>query len=72
MRIYCTAVAPFHLLVETLRRYRAMSKDTGELIIKKIHKFMLSAFFQLYISSLIIAPNAPFSQGLSHMFSVEI
>ena len=49
-----------------------MSKDTGELIIKKIHKFMLPAFFQLYISSLIIAPNAPFSQGLSHMFSVEI
>ena len=43
-----------------------MPKDTGELILKKIHKSMLSAYFN-YISSFAIAPNAPFSQSLSHM-----
>ena len=41
--------------VETLRRDRVMSKDTGELIIP---------CFQPIFS---IAPNAPFYQSLSHI-----
>ena len=35
----------FHEYVETLRRDGGMSKDTGELIKKKIHKSMLLAYF---------------------------
>ena len=43
-----------------------MSKDTGELIIKKSIHLCCQPIFS-YISSLIIAPNAPFSQSLSHI-----
>ena len=44
-----------------------MSKDTGGLIIKKSINFCCQPIF-IYISSLVIAPNAPFSQSLSHMY----
>ena len=43
-----------------------MSKDTGELI-KKISRNLCCQPIFSYISSLVIAPNAPFSQSLSHM-----
>ena len=43
-----------------------MSKDTGELIKKKSINLCCQPIFS-YISSLIIVPNAPFSQSLSHM-----
>ena len=48
-----------------------MSIDTGELIIKKSTNLCCQAIFS-YISSLIIAPNAPFSQSLSHMFYLDL
>ena len=56
----------FHECVETLRRDGGMSKDTGELIKKKSINLCCQPIFS-YISSLIIVPNAPFSQSLSHM-----
>ena len=43
-----------------------MSKDTGELIIKKSINLCCQPIFS-YISSLVILPNAQFSQSLSHM-----
>ena len=43
-----------------------MSKDTGELIIKKSINLCCQPIFN-YISSLVIAPNAPFPQSLSHI-----
>ena len=43
-----------------------MSKDTVELIKKKSINLCCLPIFS-YISSLIIVPNAPFSQSLSHM-----
>ena len=43
-----------------------MSNDTGELIIKKSINLCCQPIFS-YISSLIIVPNDPFSQSLSHM-----
>ena len=43
-----------------------MSKDTGELIIKKSINLCSQPIFS-YISSLVIGPNAPFSQSLSHI-----
>ena len=52
--------------VETLQRDRAMSKDTGELIFKKSINLCCQHIFR-YISSFVIAPNAPFSQSLSHI-----
>ena len=57
----------FHECVETLRRDGGMSKDTGELIIKKSINLCCQPIFS-YISSLIIVPNAPFSQSLSHIY----
>ena len=56
----------FHECVETLQRDGGMSKDTGELIKKKSINLCCQPIFS--ISSLIIVPNAPFSQSLSHMF----
>ena len=44
-----------------------MSKDTGELIKKKSINLCCLPIFS-YISSLIIVPNAPFSQSLSHIY----
>ena len=44
-----------------------MSKDTGELIKKKSINRCCQPIFS-YISSLIIVPNAPFSQSLSHIY----
>ena len=43
-----------------------MSKDFGELIKKKSINLCCQPIFS-YISSLIIVPNAPFSQSLSHI-----
>ena len=56
----------FPKCVETLQRDRAMSKDTSELIFKKSINLCCQPIFS-YISNLVIAPNAPFSQSLSHM-----
>ena len=56
----------YHECVETLRRDGGMSKDTGELIKKKSKNLCCQPIFS-YISSLIIVPNAPFSQSLSHI-----
>ena len=56
----------FHECVETLRRDGGMSKDFGELIKKKSINLCCQPIFS-YISSLIIVPNAPFSQSLSHI-----
>ena len=44
-----------------------MSKNTGELIIKKSINLCCQPIFS-YISSLVIVRNAPFSQSLSHFF----
>ena len=52
--------------VETLQRDRAMSKDTGELIFKKSINLSCQPIFS-YISSFVFAPNAPFSQSMSHI-----
>ena len=60
----------FPKCVETLQRDRAMSKDTGELIKKKSINQCCKPIFS-YISSLVIAPNAPFSQSLSHITSTK-
>ena len=49
--------------IETLRRDRAMSKDTGELIKKSINVCCQR--------SLVIVTNAPFSQSLSHIYVLE-
>ena len=57
----------FHECVETLWRDGGMSKDTGELIKKKSINLCCQPIFS-YISSLIIVPNAPFSQSLSHIY----
>ena len=46
-----------------------MSNDTGELIFKKSINLCCQPIFS-YISSFVIAPNAPFSQSLSHIFPV--
>ena len=46
-----------------------MSKDTGELINKKSINLCCQPIFS-YISSLIIVPNAPFSQSLSHIYTL--
>ena len=43
-----------------------MPKDTGELIFKKSINLCCQPIFS-YISSFVIAPNAPFSQSLSHI-----
>ena len=59
----------FHECVEPLRRDGGMSKDTGELIKKKSINLCCQPIFS-YISSLIIVPNAPFSQSLSHIAKV--
>ena len=62
----------FHECVETLRRDGGMSKDTGELIKKKVINLCCQPIFS-YISSSIIVPNAPFSQSLSHiMFPIKL
>ena len=46
-----------------------MPKDTGELIFKKSINLYCQPIFS-YISSLVIAPYAPFSQNLSHMLII--
>ena len=61
----------FHECVETLRRDGGMSKDTGELINKKSINLCCHPIFS-YISSLIIVPNASFSQSLSHILVSSI
>ena len=45
-----------------------MSKDTGELIIITSINLCCQPLFS-YISSLVIEPNAPFSQSLSHIIN---
>ena len=63
----------FHECVETLRRDGGMSKDTGELIKKKsINLCSQPILSYRYISSLIIVPNAPFSQSLSGIVKVLV
>ena len=52
--------------IETLQRDRVMSKDTGELIIKKSINLCCQPIFS-YISSLVTARNVPFSQSLSYI-----
>ena len=47
-----------------------MSKDTGELIFKKSINLCCQPIFS-YISSFVIAPNAPFSQSLSHIANLD-
>ena len=61
----------FHECVETLRRDGGMSKDTSELIKKNSINLCCQPIFS-YISSLIIVPNAPFSQSLSHIFKISM
>ena len=48
-----------------------MSKDTGELIKKKSINLCCQPIFS-YISSLIIVPNALFSQSLSHILKENL
>ena len=48
-----------------------MSKDTGELIKTKSINLCCQPIFS-YISSLVIAPNAPFSQSLSHILTSNL
>ena len=60
----------FPKCVKTLQRDRAMPKDTSELNFKKSINLCCQPIFS-YISSVIIAPNAPFSQSLSHIIMGE-
>ena len=57
--------------VETLQRDRGMPKDTGELIFKKSINLYYQPIFS-YISSFVIAPYAPFSQSLSHIYIYSV
>ena len=71
MKIFNRTLGVKELLLhlESLQRDRAMPIDIGELIIKKSNDLYFRPIL-VYISAVDFVQNAPFSQSLSHIYSM--